>query len=391
MTKRNYDFPPVFKTEATPKGTTRYFFLYCENGDRKRKKATVAECSCPPRRGNCEHFLAAQQEFEFFKDRVTAVQRGDLVSIPKALTEYLATIQESKDHTEGTKFIIKNNLDFFASFCMNSGILHLADFTEDQGRAFGQWLKTLKYATPKGREKKYAEATLHIILRNTRAFFSFSVHKKYIMENPFSGANKLKSQKLIQTAPEKPKNILKNEEVKKLESKLEGQWLNIFQLFIYTGMRMDDLRLLKWERISGTQISLYEDEESGYRPKWNINRAILITPKIEAILKAQKKYQKDNKINSPYVFTTSVSTPYNPNNIRRFFKKSFDKYDIKGTLNNGDLYVHTFRHTYITNLLKAGIPLPVVSKAVGHSSVKMTMAYFQALPEDQEVIKNFSY
>jgi integrase len=35
--------------------------------------------------------------------------------------------------------------------------------------------------------------------------------------------------------------------------------------------------------------------------------------------------------------------------------------------------IHQLRHTYATLLIKAGVPLPYISKQLGHSSIKITV------------------
>ena len=47
--------------------------------------------------------------------------------------------------------------------------------------------------------------------------------------------------------------------------------------------------------------------------------------------------------------------------------------------------LHTLRHSHGSLLLSAGVPLPVVSKRLGHSSPHVTaMIYSHALPRDEE-------
>jgi len=49
-----------------------------------------------------------------------------------------------------------------------------------------------------------------------------------------------------------------------------------------------------------------------------------------------------------------------------------------------DISLHSFRHTHGSNLLSTGVPLPTVSKRLGHSSPRITAEiYSHALPSDE--------
>lgn len=57
------------------------------------------------------------------------------------------------------------------------------------------------------------------------------------------------------------------------------------------------------------------------------------------------------------------------------------------------LHTHLFRHTYCTLLLNRGVRMEVVSKAAGHSSIKMTESFYAALTQKtiiQEVANTLS-
>ena len=41
-----------------------------------------------------------------------------------------------------------------------------------------------------------------------------------------------------------------------------------------------------------------------------------------------------------------------------------------------DLCLHDLRRTYITRLIRAGVPLPTVQKLAGHSDIKTTLKYY---------------
>jgi site-specific recombinase XerD len=52
--------------------------------------------------------------------------------------------------------------------------------------------------------------------------------------------------------------------------------------------------------------------------------------------------------------------------------------------NTQRVFPHLFRHTFITNLLTAGVPIETVADLVGHRSTKMTMKYSHWLKARQE-------
>ncbi len=51
------------------------------------------------------------------------------------------------------------------------------------------------------------------------------------------------------------------------------------------------------------------------------------------------------------------------------------------------VFPHLFRHTFITNLLTAGVPIETVAALVGHSSTKMTMKYSHWIKARQESLE----
>ncbi len=42
---------------------------------------------------------------------------------------------------------------------------------------------------------------------------------------------------------------------------------------------------------------------------------------------------------------------------------------------------HSLRHTYISWMIMAGVPVPVVQKLAGHADIKTTMGYAHLSPE----------
>nr|MBP6716451.1 tyrosine-type recombinase/integrase [Acidobacteriota bacterium] len=85
-----------------------------------------------------------------------------------------------------------------------------------------------------------------------------------------------------------------------------------------------------------------------------------------------------------FVFATGVGTPMDINNLG---KQSFLPILKAAGISHRRLY--DLRHTAITLMLKANVPLVVVSERAGHASVKMTLdVYAHVLPGQQDESTN---
>jgi integrase len=72
------------------------------------------------------------------------------------------------------------------------------------------------------------------------------------------------------------------------------------------------------------------------------------------------------------------------NNLCNIMKRFLDVKKHLPFLRRGERF-HIFRHTAITRWANSGVPLPVVQKWAGHSSVEMTMKYVH--PSDSESVE----
>lgn len=79
------------------------------------------------------------------------------------------------------------------------------------------------------------------------------------------------------------------------------------------------------------------------------------------------------------IVCTSLGTPVNPNNVTR----SYNRLVILAGVPR--IKVHALRHTAATLLLRAGVPIKIVSERLGHASVAITMdLYSHVLPDMQD-------
>lgn len=84
--------------------------------------------------------------------------------------------------------------------------------------------------------------------------------------------------------------------------------------------------------------------------------------------------------NHGYIFTTSRGTLLNLREVNRYLQQ------IGGAEH---LSTHVFRHTHVSLLLAAGVPIKAVMERVGHSSMKTTMEIYTHVTKTQkEVVIN---
>lgn len=152
----------------------------------------------------------------------------------------------------------------------------------------------------------------------------------------------------------------------------DEQWGPLVVLIAYTGMRISEALDLKW-----TQVDLEERTLTVLKTKTGAKgrRTIPLTDDAVAALKAQRSWQRRIRLavgagwrRTGLVFTTGVGTAIDPHNARRAQRRLL----IKAGLPTNRPF-HTMRHSLATRLLRQGVPMPVVSAILGHSSIRTTV------------------
>jgi integrase len=158
-----------------------------------------------------------------------------------------------------------------------------------------------------------------------------------------------------------------------------------FWLLAATGMRRSELLGLRWgdmdfkkARVSvnrGLVAVAYELHESrGKTP--NSRRAIDLDPTTIKVLKAWRDWQKAEQDaagveSEDWVFTNSDGKPVHPHSISQTFERIANRAGVPR------IRLHDVRHTHGTLLIKAGVPVKVVSERLGHGNPAFTIDTYQ--------------
>ena len=156
----------------------------------------------------------------------------------------------------------------------------------------------------------------------------------------------------------------------------------LIKLMSYSGMRIGECLGLKYGDIWDDTIHVTRQYNLGSLkpPKYNSKRDIPMHPDLIIAYKDHiewhKQDMKDNNYHTDFVFTTKYGTLYEISNLRRAFNRFYKKHNIEPQT------FKTYRSTFCTNLCKAGVPLEVASKLLGHKSLEVTAAHYALIQKE---------
>jgi len=217
-----------------------------------------------------------------------------------------------------------------------------------------------------------------------------AVRKRLISVNPMS---------MVENVPkfeEKEVEVLDEQQLNTLLRSLKGTMLYMPSLLAAsTGMRRGEVLALRWRDIDFGKQTLtvaqsIEETRAGLRfkePKTKSGRRQIALP--ESVVNALAEHKRDQaerrialglgKDENELVFTTFDGRPRVPRNFTREFTKAVAATDLP------QITFHGLRHTHITHLLKAGVPVKVVSERAGHANISITLqTYAHVMPGMQE-------
>src|SRR5262249_27253836 len=106
-------------------------------------------------------------------------------------------------------------------------------------------------------------------------------------------------------------------------------------------------------------------------------RTIDLDPRTVAVLRTWRLQQLEQRMSTGrrgedgFVFTRPDASPIHPD----YFSQSWDRLMQASAVRR--IRLHDLRHTHATILLKAGVPVKVVSERLGHSNPAFTMTVYQ--------------
>jgi len=151
----------------------------------------------------------------------------------------------------------------------------------------------------------------------------------------------------------------------------------LIKLLCYTGMRIGECLGLKYADIEDNIIHVRRQYYMGEikEPKYNSKRDI---PMHRNLIEAYKRH-KEIYGDTDYIFTTESGKLYDVSDLRRAFARFYHRQGIT------PMHFHVYRATFCTELCRAGAPLEVASKILGHKSLEVTAKHYALVKQDSMV------
>jgi integrase/recombinase XerD len=173
----------------------------------------------------------------------------------------------------------------------------------------------------------------------------------------------------------------------------------LFQVYLFTGFRNREVATLTWDSVDfkRNQLSVKPRADFRFVPKSYEERGVRVPAALIALLKQHQKHSKGK-----LVFPTRPH-PKRPNyggdspdaHHLELCKKIAHRAELncgtckstkgkcKTTANCEQWYLHKFRHTFATNMLRSGMDIKSLQTLLGHKSLATTEKYLKALNLDK--------
>lgn len=217
-------------------------------------------------------------------------------------------------------------------------------------------------------ERELKPRTINDIIGVVQQVFRFG----YDTYDMYDSAKVLKSVPV----PEVPTIVIINfEQLKKLlENEHDEEMRTFFRFLFFSGCRKGEARALKKADFDGKAVHIYKsmrrDASTLKTTKNGVSRVVPLDDE------TCRQLQKLMDGNGEYLF--GDYEPLSNNKITDHFKKDLERSKLP------DMRIHDLRHSNVSLLWHAGVPVPEISKRIGHRTVKTTMEVYAHIFDNEQ-------
>ncbi len=318
------------------KGQNNYFIEYYVDGRRKREKISSSKILAET--------VLKKRLVEIAENKHLDVKKEEKIKFEDFADEYLE-LHSKVNNKSWQTFDLKN-------------IIILKRFFS--GRYLHEITPRLIEQFKAERAKTVMPATINRSLACLK-----SMYNKAIAWKRFAGPNPVREVKLYKENNQRLR-FLEKEEIGRLLVHCDGFLRPLVIVALNTGMRLGELRQLKWRDVDYKREIIYlRDTKNGEAREIPMNE--YVKNAFVAIPKSP---------DSQYVFCKHKGGSFG--DIRKTFWTALKKSGIVG------FHFHDLRHTFASHLVMSGHDLNTVRELLGHKTIQMTLRYAHLSPKHKK-------
>jgi len=167
--------------------------------------------------------------------------------------------------------------------------------------------------------------------------------------------------------------VLNKEEITKMIKYVNNIKHRLIIMFLYyAGLRLDEVRNLKWQDIDFNREIIHIKVAKGDK-----ERVVFLHRKLIEILEIYGEKKEG------FIFISQRGGKYNKRTIQQIVKQASKKSEIKKNVTP-----HTLRHSFATHLLESGADIRYIQQLLGHKNLKTTQIYTHVANRDIKRLAN---
>jgi integrase len=281
-----------------------------------------------------------------FKEKLSTRNKTKYISLKEFKEEYCNFLE--KTHTKSYLADVETTFNFLLPFFDNLPLAKL------NTRLLEKFLLDTFNKTKYGAKHHY---------NNLRAAFNKAIFWGYLEENPLK---KFRLPKIPQSFPAFINSIELNSIIEKTKN---DDLKDFFLMGYHSGMRRDEIRLLKWSSINLKDRIIIVSNSTTFTTKSKKERVIPINDTLFNMLK--NRLPKIININGDeYIFQKCQGIPFHPDYVTKQFKKV-----VRDLGMNEKIHLHSLRHSTASNMAQANVSLYIIKEILGHQDISTTAQY----------------
>lgn len=206
-------------------------------------------------------------------------------------------------------------------------------------------------------KSRFSNKTVNDYISVIKQVYKYAEKMNALQYNPINDIERLKEK------IEKQLRALTEEEFEKIIEHSNDWYKDLFVFLVYTGLRRDEARFLKWTDIKLNEKLIVLGMREDFTTKSGKLRSIPIHKEVENILRKRKN-------ESGLVWESPKGGIFGKNVWRRVLLQTAKRAGIK------NITLHTLRHTFGTWLANQKANPYYVMYLMGHRNIETTMKYF---------------